>query len=62
VTLVALFDQSFNRETVAFSHLLVSIFVVLAQPEAVTERDVRSPYSHVSMASGSRAIEALGGQ
>ncbi len=62
VTLVALFDQSFNRETVAFSHLIVSIFVVLAQPEAVTERDVGSPYSHVSMTSGSRAIEALGGQ
>jgi O-antigen ligase len=54
VTLVALFDQSFNRETVAFSHLIVSIFVVLAQPKAVTERDLGSPYSHVSMTAGSR--------
>jgi hypothetical protein len=59
VTLVALFDDSFNRETVAFSHLIVSMFVVLAQPEAVTERDLGSRYSHISMTAGSR-IEALG--
>ncbi|MCK1636928.1 O-antigen ligase family protein [Bradyrhizobium sp. 157] len=49
VTLVALFDQSFNKETVAFSHLIVSVFVVLCQPKAVTERGLGSLYSHVSM-------------
>jgi O-antigen ligase len=59
VTLVALFDQSFNQETVAFSHLIVSMFVVLAQPQAVAERDPGSRYSHVTMTAGSR-IEALG--
>jgi O-antigen ligase len=59
VTLVATFDQSFNRETVAFSHLIVSVFLVLAQPEAVTNREPRSRYSHVSLRYGSR-IEALG--
>jgi O-antigen ligase len=57
VTLVATFDQSFNRETVAFSHLIVSMFVVLARPVGVTKRDL--PYSHVSMTAGSQ-IEALG--
>jgi O-antigen ligase len=57
VTLVATFDQSFDRETVAFSHLIVSMFVVLARPVEVTERDL--PYSQVSMAAGLR-IEALG--
>ncbi len=59
VTLVALFDQSFNRETVAFSHLIVSMFVVLARPEAVTERNLGSRYSHIPMTAGS-PIEALG--
>ncbi|MGX9428749.1 MULTISPECIES: O-antigen ligase family protein [Bradyrhizobium] len=59
VTLVALFDASFNRETVAFSHLIVSVFVVLAQPEAVIQRDLESRYSHISMTAGSR-IEASG--
>ncbi|MHC6152392.1 O-antigen ligase family protein [Bradyrhizobium elkanii] len=57
VTLVASFDASFDRETVAFSHLIVSMFVVLAQPEAVTEREPGSRYSHISMTAGSR-IEA----
>jgi O-antigen ligase len=52
VTLVGLFDQSFNRESVAFSHLLVSMFVVLARPVGVTERDF--PHSHVSMTADSR--------
>jgi hypothetical protein len=61
VTLVALFDDSFNRETVAFSHLIVSMFVVLAQPETVTERNLGSRYSHIPMAAGSR-IEELGSQ
>jgi O-antigen ligase len=61
VTLVASFDASFDRETVAFSHLIVSMFVVLAQPEAVTERDPGSRYSQISMTAGSR-IEALGGR
>ncbi len=60
VTLVAMFDQSFNRETVAFSHLIVSMFVVLAQPKAVTQQSVRRPHSRVSMSYGSRAIEASG--
>jgi O-antigen ligase len=41
VTLVATFDQSFDRETVAFSHLIVSMFVVLAQPVGVCR--TRSP-------------------
>jgi O-antigen ligase len=59
VTLVALFDASFNKETVAFSHLIVGMFVVLAQPEAVTERDLGSRYSHIPMTAGS-PIEALG--
>jgi len=61
VTLVALFDDSFNRETVAFSHLIVSMFVVLAQPETVTERNLGSRYSHIPMAAGSR-IKELGSQ
>jgi O-antigen ligase len=61
VTLVALFDDSFNRETVAFSHLLVSAFVVLTQPKAVVERDLGSRYSHASMTAGSR-VEALGSE
>jgi O-antigen ligase len=60
VTLVALFDQSFNQETVSFSHLVVSMFVVLAQPEAVTERDLGSRYSLVTITAGSQ-IEAFGG-
>jgi O-antigen ligase len=60
VTLVALFDQSFNQETVSFSHLIVSMFVVLAQPQAVAERAFGSRYSHVTMTSGS-PIEALRG-
>jgi O-antigen ligase len=59
VTLVALFDDSFNRETVAFSHLIASMFVVLAQPEAVIERDLGSRYSPASMTAASR-IEAFG--
>jgi O-antigen ligase len=59
VTLVALFDQSFNRETVAFSHLIVSMFVVLAQPEAATEREPGSRYSRISMTAGPRT-EAFG--
>ncbi|WP_249127626.1 O-antigen ligase [Bradyrhizobium sp. AUGA SZCCT0169] len=52
VTLVALFDDSFNRETLAFSYLIVSMFVVLAQPEAVTGRNFRSPYSPIAMTAG----------
>jgi O-antigen ligase len=59
VTLVGFFDQSFNRETVAFSHLIVSMFVVLAQPEAATEREPGSRYSRISMTAGPRT-EALG--
>jgi O-Antigen ligase len=61
VTLVALFDDSFNRETVALSHLIVGMFVVLAQPEAAAERAPGSRYSQISMTAGSR-IEALGGR
>jgi hypothetical protein len=49
VTMVALFDQSFNQETVGLSHLIVSMFIVLAQPEAITERDHGSNYLRVSM-------------
>jgi O-antigen ligase len=60
VTLVALFDQSFNQETVSLSHLIVSMFVVLAQPQAVTERAFGSRYSHVTMTAGWR-IDALRG-
>jgi O-antigen ligase len=61
VTLVALFDASFNKETVAFSHLIVSMFVVLALPEAVTERDLGSRYSHISVTAGAGSrIEASG--
>jgi O-antigen ligase len=37
VTLVALFDQSFNAETVAFSHLMLSAFVVSAPAKATSE-------------------------
>jgi O-antigen ligase len=59
LTLIALFDASFNKETVAFSHLIVSVFVVLAQPEAVTQRDLGSRNSDIPMTAGSR-IEALG--
>ncbi|WP_249147635.1 O-antigen ligase family protein [Bradyrhizobium sp. AUGA SZCCT0177] len=59
VTLVASFDVSFDRETVAFSHLFVSMFVVLAQPRTVTKLDLGSRYSHVSMTASSQ-IEASG--
>jgi O-antigen ligase len=59
LTLVGLFDQSFNRETVSFSHLIVSMFVVLVQPEAATEREPGSRYSRISMTAGPRT-EALG--
>jgi hypothetical protein len=61
VTLVALFDQSFNKETVAFSHLIVSMFVVLAQPQALAERVLGSRYLYVTLPAGSR-IEALGAE
>jgi O-antigen ligase len=36
VTLVALFDQSFNTETVAFSHLILSALVVSAHAETIS--------------------------
>jgi hypothetical protein len=45
VTLVALFDQSFNTETVAFSHLMLSAFVVSAPAEATSESPLRSELS-----------------
>ncbi|KRP85240.1 hypothetical protein AOQ73_39245 [Bradyrhizobium pachyrhizi] len=59
VTLVALFDDSFNRETVALSYLILGMFLVLAQPEAAVERAPGSRESPTPMIAGSRT-EALG--
>lgn len=62
VTLVALFDQSFNRETVAFSHLIVTVFIVLSQPKAVTARNPGWSFGHLLMTAGSPAGVAFGGR
>jgi O-antigen ligase len=62
VTLVALFDQSFNRETVAFSHLIVTVFIVLSQPKAVTARNAGWSFGHLLMTAGSPAGVAFGGR
>jgi O-antigen ligase len=45
ITLVALFDQSFNTETVAFSHLILTAFVVLSPTEAAPESQLRSRFA-----------------
>ncbi|MCP3416916.1 MULTISPECIES: O-antigen ligase family protein [Bradyrhizobium] len=60
VTLVALLDQSFNRETVAFSHLIVTVFIVLSQPEAVTARNPGWSFRQLLMTAGSPAGAAFG--
>jgi O-antigen ligase len=52
VTLVAIFDQSFNRETVAFSHLITSAFVVLAHPKIATELEEGWAHPHVQRPKG----------
>jgi O-antigen ligase len=44
ITLVALFDQSFNTETVAFSHLILSAFVVLSPTKSAAESHLSSPF------------------
>jgi O-antigen ligase len=46
VTLVALFDASFNKETVALSYLIIGMFVVMSEVESATERERGSRYSH----------------
>ena len=38
LTSVGLLDQSFNNEIVAFSYLILSVFVILAEPKAAPVR------------------------